>query len=234
MIGSHIYIICSDQARNGKTLFARLYTDFLSLSGFDSVHLFDTDYPNGGLSRYFPDNSEIVDLSKTAGQVRLFDTMIENPDRHYVVDLQSELLDRFFKIFHDISFDSGAAESGLDITVFFILDRSMSSIHAADRLRGRLGDSSLVLVQNGAVGSILHLPSAASEYSEIEKDRDIVLPKFSDTARNYVEDPNFSFARFIAGGYRDAPIDIRQEVWSFLESLYEQRDSGGEGTTHLI
>jgi hypothetical protein len=196
--------------------------------------VFDTDYPNGGLSRYFPENSEIVDLSKTAGQVKLFDTMIGDPERHYVVDLQSVFLERFFKIFHDIGFDSGAAEAGLDTTVLFMVDRSMSSIHAADKLRARLGTSSFVLVQNGAVGTILHLPSAASEYSEIEKDRDIILPKFSDAARHYIEDPGFSFAQFIAGGYRDAPIDIRQEVWSFLESLYEQRITGDAGTTHLI
>ena len=160
--------------------------------------------------------------------------MIARPDINYVIDLQSSLLNRFFAIFRDIGFDQGAAEAGTGISVFFIVDRSMSSILAAEKLRPKIGESTFVLVHNEAIGTLLHLPSAASEYSEIEKDRDLVLPKFSDAARDYIEDVRFSFADFIAGGYHDTPMAIRHELWSFLESLYNQRSRGETGTTRLI
>jgi hypothetical protein len=234
IIGSHIYIICSDQARNGKTLFARLYADCLALSGTDRLHIFDTDFPGGDLARYFPDNSDILDISKTDGQVRLFDTMINNPQINYVVDLQSSLLSRFFKIFSDIGFDEGAAEAGIGVVVFFVVDRSMSSIHAADHIRSKLTCSEFVLVRNDSIGNLLHIPSAAREYSEIQKDRDLVLPKFSEAARNFIEQPQFSFADFIAGHYSSAPLEIRHELWSFLEKIYNQREPGGSGVTHLF
>lgn len=215
-------------------MFARLYADFLGLSGMNRLRVFDTDHPNGGLQRYFPEISEIVDISRTAGQVRLFDTMIQKPEVNYVVDLQASLLARFFTIFHDIGFDEGAREAGIDIVVFFIVDRSMSSIHAAERLRQRIGGSEFVLVHNEAIGTLLHLPSAIQEYQGIEKDRDLVLPKFSDATRDFVENPDFSFASFIAGGFHKVPLPIRHELWEFLESLYDQRGRGSSATTHLI
>lgn len=204
------------------------------MSGVDRLHIFDTDFPNGGLARSFPESSEIIDIERTAGQVRLFDTMIGEPDVNYVVDLQASLFSRFFTIFQDIGFDQGAADTGIGLVVFFIVDRSMSSIHSAERLRPKIGSSEFVLVHNQAIGTLLHLPSAATEYSEIQKDRDLVLPKFSDAARNFVEEPEFSFADFIAGGYHDVPMEIRVEIWNFLESLYNQRGRGLGGTTHLI
>lgn len=231
---SHIYIICSNQARNGKTLFARLYADQLALSGRERINIFDTDYPNGGIAKYFPEQTEIVDISKTAGQVKLFDTMIERPGINHLVDLQSEWLDKFFTIFHDIGFDEGAAEAGIGVVVFYMIDRSMSSIETAAKIRKKLRSSEFVLIRNAAVGNLLHIPSAARNYMKIEKDRDILLPKLSDAASVYIERPGFTFTDFIASGATDAPIEIRNELWNFLETIYNQREAGGSGTTLLI
>jgi hypothetical protein len=166
--------------------------------------------------------------------VRLFDSMIGRPDINYVVDLQSSLLNRFFTIFSDICFDAGAAEAGTGVVVFFVVDRSISSIHAADHIRSKLTCSEFVLVRNDSIGNLLHLPSAAQEYHEIRKDRDLVLPKFSEAAREFVEQPHFSFSDFIAGHYNSAPLPIRHELWDFLEKIYNQRETSSSGVTHLF
>jgi hypothetical protein len=231
---SHVYIVCSDQARNGKTLFARLYADALMLGNPDRVRVFDTDFPNGGLAQFFVDNCEIVDLAKTGGQVRLFDTIIEEPQFHYVIDLQSSLTAKFFQIFNDIRFDEGAAEAGIGIAVFFIVDRSMSSIHAAEAVRSALTCSEFIIVRNDAIGTLLHLPSAAESYLRIEKNRDLVLPRLSAAALAYIEQRGFSFADFISGEIAPPPEAVKAELWRFLETIYDQRGSGGQDTTLLL
>lgn len=233
-INSHIYIICSNEARNGKTLFARLYADTLSLSGRDRISIFDTDFPNGGIAKHFPEHTQIVDISKTAGQVKLFDTMIGEPGRNHLVDLQSQWLDKFFTIFHDIAFDVGAAEAGIGVVVFFMVDRSISSIEAAAAIRRKLRKSEFVAIRNAAIGNLLHIPSAARSYMRIEKDRDLLLPRLSDAASVYIERPGFTFTDFIARNGGDAPIEIRNELWDFLEIIYNQREAGSSGTTLLI
>ena len=215
-------------------MFARLYADQLALSGEGSVHVFDTDHPRGGLAHYFPENSEIVDLQKTGGQVRLFDTMIEHPERSYVVDLQASLLTRFFRIFEDIAFDEGARQSGIGVVVFFLIDRQLQSIQAAESIREKLRCSEFVLVLNEAIGSPLHIPEAAIEFEEMDKDRYLVLPELSEAAIEYTESPGFSFGSFIAGGAKQVPLQLRRELWNFLEAIYNQRRAGGSGTTHLI
>lgn len=198
------------------------------------MRIFDTDHPNGGLSHYFPYNSEIIDLSRTVHQVRLFDTIIAEPQFHYVIDLQSELLTKFFKIFSDIRFDEGAMEAGIGVAVFFIVDRSMSSIHAAERLRGYLTCSEFILVRNDAVGTLLHMPAAAANYLRINKDRDLVMPKLSPNALAFIEQRGFTFTDFIAGEISPPPEAVRIELWKFLETIYNQRGASGSGTTLLI
>lgn len=196
--------------------------------------MFDTDFPHGGIAGYFPENSEIIDLSRTQGQMRLFDTMIAVPGVNYVVDLQASLLDRFFTIFNDIAFDTGAQESGIGVVVYFIVDRSLNSIHAAEQVRAKLRASELVLVHNEAIGNALNIPGAVEEYEDIEKDRDLVLPKLSEEARDLVETAGFSFADFITGKSEKIPVVIRRELWQFLETIYNQRKIGGSKTVHLI
>ena len=196
----------------------------------ERVRIFDTDYPGGGLANLFPDNSEIINIEKTVDQVRLFDTIIEEPQYEYVIDLQSNLLTRFFKIFHDIRFDEGAAEAGVGVAVFFIIDRSMSSISAAEKVRAQLTCSEFVLVRNDAIGTLLHLPSAAENYVRIDKDRDMVLPKLSPRVVEYIERRGFSFADFVAGEIAAPNEVVSAELWRFLESIYNQRGMNLSGT----
>lgn len=225
-IGSNIHIVCSDEARNGKTLFARLYADQFALSDIARLRVFDTDHPRGDLAHWFPKNSQIIDLSRTADQMKLFDTMVGQPHNNYVVDLQSSLLEKFFSIFHDIAFDEAAGEAGITVTVFFIVDRAHSSVLAARSVRYKLRTSDFVTVINEAIGSPLDLPEAALAYRGIDRDREIVLPALSRATREYINQPGFTFSDFIASDAEAAPANIRFELWTFLERIYNQRSGG--------
>lgn len=228
-MGRTVSIICSDEPRNGKTLLARLITDCLSLAGPEGFRVFDTDHPHGGLAGYFPGNSRIVDFTRTQGQVTVFDTIIGEPDHDYVIDLQASLLDRFFAIFEDIGFDTAAHEAGITVAVYFLIDRSLTSVAAAARLSGMLRHSSFIPVRNEALGNILTLPEAARIFHEMKKTRDLVMPRLSIPALNRIDEPDFTFAGFIERNGDGETLEMRVELWNFLESVYNQRETAEKG-----
>ncbi|MCB1462191.1 MAG: hypothetical protein KDJ90_07130 [Nitratireductor sp.] len=219
--------MCSDEARNGKTLFARILGDQVALSDISRLCVFDTDHPRGDLVHWFPKNTQIIDLSRTVDQIKLFDTMIGEPDKHYVVDLQSSLLEKFFKIFHDIAFDEAVSEAGTAVTVYFIVDRSYGSVLGARSVHRQIRASEFVTVINEAIGSPLQLAEAALAYRGIPKDREIVLPALSRAAREYINSAGFTFSDFIVSNAEAAPANVRFELWAFLERIYNQRTGGG-------
>ncbi len=229
-MNTNIYIICSDRERNGKTLFARLFADCLSLRS-GKLRIFDTDGPKGQLAYWFADNSEIVDLARTPDQMKLFDTMLEEPEFDYLVDLSARHFIRFFSIFSDIGFEAAAKVAGMEVAVLFMLDPSANSLQAAIDLRGKLRDSRLNVIRNEAIGDPLLMPGVEHAYYEIRFDREIILPALSETARAYIAQEDFTYSGLVLGRQVDVPIEIRSELWNFLEIIYNQRRASGSDQT---
>lgn len=215
-------------------MLARLLGAALSLSGAQNFRVFDTDFPNGELAGYFPASSQIIDFSKTAGHVALFDTIINEPDFDYLIDLDAQYLRPFFSIFSDIGFDKGASEAGLEITVYFIIDRTLDSVRSAQEIRALCGNVQFVPVINEAVGNVLVLPQAAVVYADIAKSREIILPRLSVEALNLTDRPDFSFADFMARNGEGTPLELRIELFGFLESVYNQKRVSDEGGAVLL
>ncbi|MCB1387274.1 MAG: hypothetical protein KDJ80_15155 [Nitratireductor sp.] len=193
------------------------------------MRIFDTDFPNGVLAGYFPQSSRVIDFRKTAEHVMLFDTIIGEPQYDYLIDLDASLLDRFFRLYRDIAFDAGAAEQGMRITVYFLLDRTLSSVEAAAETRQLAGKVAFVPVRNEAIGNILAVPQGAKRYHAIEKSREILLPRLSVDALNLIEGPDFSFGAFIARNGEGYPLELKVELFQFLETIYNQRRSDESG-----
>ena len=225
-IGANIHIICSDEARNGKTIFARLYAELLRLGTDDLPRIVDTDYPNGTIKRYFGRECAIIDLSSTDGQVRLFDSILENPQFDYVIDLEAHHLGRFFSIFDDIGYEKAAAAAGMGVAVFFFLDRTLASVQAAVALRRQLGASQFVLVRNDAIGAFRAPVYGEHDLMKIGMDRQIRLPALSADALDFVEDPSFNFTDFIMQRRQGLPEWLNDELWRFLETIYQQQPMG--------
>ena len=232
--GASATIVCSDCPRNGKTLFAKLAADLLALRLGHPPHIFDTDEPDGGLIAHFPRHGEVIDLSKTTQQVALFDGMLGQPGGHFLIDLSARHFSKFFNIYRDIGFEQGAEESGLDVSVFFLIDRTEASIEAAAALSASIPGTRFLTVRNSAIGDALGQGQATNIYHQMRIDREILLPQLSPEALGMLEHPDFHFDTFIAGKYEHFPFELKAELWGFLEGLYEQRDSVGSGTTYPV
>lgn len=222
--GTRITVVCSDESRNGKTLTARLITDHLLLTGRDP-HVFDCDEPRGHINRFFPSRSTLIDIERTAGQIRLFDTILETPGRDYIVDLPAHGLDPFFTVVDDLDFINAAHNAGLEMVIAFVLDKSLTSLMTARDLHGAFSTELFYLVRNAYIGSPLTTRQAREVFEEIEPDGEFLLPLVDRDALAVAEEPPFSFSRFLSEGYVGMDPMTRLRLRAFLSDVMAQFQS---------
>jgi hypothetical protein len=216
--------VCSDEARNGKTLTARLLTDNLLMTG-RNPHVFDCDEPRGRINRFYPDRSTHLDIEKTSGQIRMFDTILAEPARDYVIDLPSHGLDSFFTVVDDLDFINAAHDAGTELVIAFLLDQTATSVMTARDLRGAFSTESFCLVRNAWNGNPLITRQAREVYEEIEPDAVFHIPLVDREAIAIAEEPPFSFLGFSEGQYGGLTPMVRLRLRSFLTDVMGQFQS---------
>ena len=203
-------------------------------TGPSQFHIFDTYAPAGSIASYFPNNAEIVDISKTTGHVRLFDTIMADPERNYVVDLQSHHLKDFFETYQNIQFGFEALSAGLGTVVYFMLDRDSASVKAAHDLENSLHFSEFALVRNDAMERRAQYDPNSDLAHALNHLRTIRLPELSDPLLQLLERVDFNLFDFMAGNETDITYEVRLELWNLLDFFYTQRRPDGQGFTHFL
>ena len=217
---SHIYIVCSDQTRNGKTLFARLFTDFLLVQG-GHPFVMDLEAPTGNICEYFPDISEVFDIGKVAGQMELFDWVIGNPGRDYVLDVPARLMLKLFTIMDDINFVEAAGSAGFEVVVFYLLEGDAKSLDTAQMVFGNYTVDRFFVVRHEEMDNDLRNFSKLSVFHEISAQGQVVLPEMDEDLIDVIERPDFSFREFIEGDDSDLPAKTQFKLASYLEVVVE-------------
>ena len=217
---SHIYIVCSDQTRNGKTLFARLLSDFLLVSG-GSPFIMDLDAPIGNICEYYPERSEVYDISTVAGQMEVFDWILGTPGRDYVIDVPARFLEKFFTVMDDIDFIGGAFEQGFDLNVFYLVEGTGKSLDQALMMHDNYSVDRFFVIRHQAMDEDLKDFNKLSTFHDIAGDGQIVLPPLNREVLDCVEARDFSFADFISGEEIDMPPKAQFQLASYLENVID-------------
>jgi hypothetical protein len=199
-----IYIVASDQHRNGKTLLARLLADYLLLDGRDPF-LIDTDAPEGPLRSYFPGRTALADFAAITGQMKLFDTILAAPGRDYVIDLPARHTENFIAAERDLSFFSACKEAGFRIFVFFVVDENFVSRKAAVEVQRILAADLFVPVRNQLVRS-----------SWPEDDGALTIPFLPAPIASAIGHRRFSLRAFVQGDAQGLTGDMATGLQSFL------------------
>src|SRR5437016_8217256 len=145
-----IYIVCSPRPRVGKTLLARLLTEYL-LARHREVVAFDLSATEPSLLDYLPKVTETAQISDTFGQMQLMDRLIVNDGVPKVLDLGATAFDGFFQVFEEIGFLKEATRQGVDPIALFVLDKGLASSRAYRTLQRNFPPDALITVNNEAV-----------------------------------------------------------------------------------
>src|ERR1700704_4074078 len=145
MTATPVYIICSPRPQVGKTLVARLLSEFLLLKN-GSVTSFDINLKEPSLLDYLPKTTETADVIGTLGKMQLMDRLIVNDGTAKVIDLGYHAFDEFFKMTDEIGFMKEAARRGVVPIILFVADTDRTSARGHETLRQQIPANALVTI----------------------------------------------------------------------------------------
>ena len=212
MYRTPVFIICSPRPLVGKTLIARLLTEFLLLK-HGTVAAFDINLKEPSLLDFLPGVTETADVIDTFGKMQLMDRLIVNDGVAKVIDLGFHAFDEFFKMTGEIGFMKEAARRGVSPIILFVADTDRVSARAFPMLQQQIPPNALVTIDNEHIVRG-ELPPAMGRGRVL---RIAALPVFLKT---YIDRLTFSFTGYLRNE-KDSSTElhqwIRENYFSFRE-----------------
>jgi hypothetical protein len=211
-----ITIVASPRPRVGKTLIARLLTDFHMHEG-RSVEAFDLNSGEGTLAQFLPAHVTASAIGDIKGQMALFDRLISDDGTTKIVDLGHESFESFFAVAHQIGFAEEARKRGIAPAILFVVTPDRTSVEAYRGLRNRLRQATLTPVHNEMLGNAQHrdkYPTPGTGAAQVR------FPVLAPGLRKYIDKPPFSFADSRLANAKDIPLDVHIELQRWLRKTY--------------
>src|SRR3954466_15000623 len=142
-----VYIICSPRPLVGKTLLARLLSEFLLLKD-GTVSGFDINLKEPSLLEYLPRVTETANVADTFGKMALMDRLIVHDGVAKVIDLGFHAFDEFFKMTNEIGFLKEAVRRGVAPAILFVADTDRASAAGYSMLQQQIPPNALIAVDN--------------------------------------------------------------------------------------
>src|SRR5260221_9673101 len=185
-----VYIICSPRPLVGKTLIARLLSEFLLLKNGE-VAAFDINLKEPSLLEYLPGITETAEVDNTFGKMALMDRLIVNDGIAKVIDLGFHAFDEFFKMSEEIGFLKEAARRGVVPIVMFVADVDRASMRSQAMLQQQIPAASMVTIDNEYV-----VPGELPEHFAAHG-RVLHIAALQAFLKNYVDRLTFSFTAYL-------------------------------------
>src|SRR6476659_10137617 len=112
-----VIVVGADKGGVGKTTVSRTLLDYFSANNVPT-RAFDTESPRGTLMRFHPDITEIVDMTTTSDQMKIFDTLNAASPSVTVIDVRAGLLSPALASLRDIGFRDAAKSGHITLAVF--------------------------------------------------------------------------------------------------------------------
>jgi len=200
---THVYIICSPRPLVGKTLVARLLSEFLLLKN-GTVVSFDINLKEPSLLEYLPRTTETADVIDTFGKMQLMDRLIVDDGVAKVIDLGFHAFDEFFKMTDEIGFMKEAARRGVAPVILFVADTDRASARGYPMLQQQIPPNGLIVVDNEYVVRG-ELPPA------MERGRTLRISALPVFLKTYIDRLAFSFTGYLRNE-RDSSTELHQWI----------------------
>jgi hypothetical protein len=210
-----VTIVASPRSRVGKTLLARLLTDFHAQEGRE-VAAFDLNSGGGTLAAFLPERTTVAEIASTKGQIALFDRLIADDGVTKVIDLGHESFAGFFALANQLGFAEEAHRRAIAPAILFVITPDATAVEAYRDLRGRFPAAVLAPLHNEVFGAAPHrgkyeLTGAALTH----------LPALAPGLRKYIDTPPFSFAD-AALANSAIPLAVQNELQVWLRRVWRE------------
>ncbi|HEY7386031.1 MAG TPA: hypothetical protein VH743_20415 [Beijerinckiaceae bacterium] len=194
-----LIVVGADKGGVGKTTVSRLLLDYLAARK-TPARAFDAEHPRGTLERFFPDITDIVDVTNTADQMRILDTLDNSGAKVSVLDVRAGHLGPTLKALEDVGFLEAAKEGQFTFCLFHVLGPSVASLDEIETTAPYVADANYFLVKNHYNDTTFFEwdPETYHGYfDEVAAAGEISIPKLDELAYEQVELAGVPFATFV-------------------------------------
>ncbi|GAB7002486.1 hypothetical protein JQ593_22775 [Bradyrhizobium viridifuturi] len=204
----HLVFVGADKGGVGKTMLSRALLGYYGANGID-FRAFDTQSPSGGLQRFFPGRAQIVDITKSTDQVKVFDDLAST--QVTVVDVCAGLLSPTLKTLDVVGFFDAAKQNKLRITVLHVVGPATQSLDEIKPVMAALAGSKHVVLANHIDDTAYDVPAGA-----------LNIPRLDGEAAKAVDAVAQPFHDFIGS---QASFVLRGYTRSWLKDVFAQFDA---------
>ncbi|TYO65511.1 hypothetical protein FXV83_16390 [Bradyrhizobium hipponense] len=215
----HLVIVGADKGGVGKTVVARTVLDYFKSVGVDARAV-DTQQPAGNLIRFHKDVTEVIDLSSSDGQIKVFDSLPKHPVT--VIDIQAGLLTPTLTLLSEIGLLAMVQDGKMNVTTMQVIGSTVQSLSEIEVAAKILTGSRHFIVKNhtndAAFFAGLNVATDAMKAGTALID----IPKLDERATEYVEAAATSFSEYAKTG--DSFV-MRGKVGHWLKSVFAQYEA---------
>src|SRR3979411_3458555 len=205
-----VIVVGADKGGVGKTTVSRTVLDYRRAKT-GRARVVDTEFPRGTLKRFHPDVTEIVDMTTTSDQMKIFDTLNSSSPSVTVIDVRAGLLSPALASLRDIGFLDAAKSGQITFAVFHILGSSIASLDEIAETANFMQGAKYFLVKKFInKTSFFEWDQATynSYFHRIKDATELTIPKLNEMAYEQVEVASVPFLKFVANkGTNDEPAN---------------------------
>jgi hypothetical protein len=193
-----VIIVGADKGGVGKTTVTRTLLDYFNARKIPT-RAFDTEAPKGTLKRFHPEETEVVDVTRIADQMQIFDTISDSTVT--MIDVRAGLLSPTLTALRHIGFIEAAKKGQITFSVFHILGPSVASLDEIAETADFMSDARYFLVKNFINNTHFFewdQTTYNSYFNRIKDAVEITIPKLNEMACEQVELASVPYLSFIA------------------------------------
>lgn len=195
-----LILVGADKGGVGKTTTSRALLDFLARRNV-LARAFDTENPRGTLHRFYPNNAEIIDLSRVRDQMKVLDTMQSAAVKVTVVDLKAGNLSSALDTFEKIGVLEAARSGEFDLALFHVVGPSIASLDEMGEVAKYTKGLSYIVARNFINETNFFEwdeKTFKKYFAGLSNAREIEIPKLNEMAYEQVDLAGVTFTDFIA------------------------------------
>jgi hypothetical protein len=226
-----VILVGADKGGVGKTTITRTLLDYFGAHNVPT-RAFDTEAPRGTLKRFHPDATDVVDVTTTPDQMKIFDTLTEGDAKVTVIDVRAGLLSTTLQALRDIGFFDIVKKGQVRFAIFHILGPSIASLDEIAVTADFASDAKYFLVKNHINNTTFFEwdPATYNSYFHRVKDAvEVSIPHLNEMACEQVELASVPFLTFVAnktasGDAASNSFVLRRYVRHWLGKVWSEYD----------
>lgn len=194
-----LILVGADKGGVGKTTVSRALLDYFARKNI-LTRAFDTENPRGSLRRFYPANTEVIDLGNVAHQMKVLDTMETANVPVTVVDLKAGNLSYALDLFERIGVLEAARNGVFNMGLMHVVGSSIASLDEIGEIAKYLQGIQYIVARNFInETNFFEWDEATTRkyFSAIPKAQEINVPKLNEMAYEQVDVAGVTFKDFI-------------------------------------